>query len=182
MCLKNNKQKEFHNKDIVTICNDEKKKFWYFRFWSNFYKRHSRMKKRNVAVSGNEKNSSETKEPCHFRCINCGRGACDLFKDYNNGIIKMKHCVINIFFLIFNICFDKLMSLALNGYLNISYLQEWKRILTTYLVPLLKILLIQWGKGLCNFDMYIYMYSIFEHASPSREQRSRRFDQFVVNK
>lgn len=84
------------------------------------------MKKRTVAVSGNEKNSSETKELCHFRCINCGRGASDLFKDYNNGIIKMKHCVINIFFfLIFNICFDKLiMSLALNGYLNMSDLQE----------------------------------------------------------
>nr|XP_022329190.1 protein ARV1-like isoform X1 [Crassostrea virginica]XP_022332850.1 protein ARV1-like isoform X1 [Crassostrea virginica] len=28
-----------------------------------------------------------------FRCINCGRGASDLFKDYNNGIIKMKHCI-----------------------------------------------------------------------------------------
>lgn len=51
-----------------------------------------------IAVSGNEKNFPETKEPCHFRCINCGRGASDLFKDYNNGIIKMKHCVINIFF------------------------------------------------------------------------------------
>lgn len=58
------------------------------------------MKKRNVAVSGNEENSPETKELCHFRCINCGRGASDLFKDYNNGIIKMKHCVI-FFFLIF---------------------------------------------------------------------------------
>lgn len=158
----------------------KKKSLWYFRFWSNFYKRHSRMKKRNVAVSGNEKNFPETKEPCHFRCINCGRGASDLFKDYNNGIIKMKHCVINIFFLIFNICFDKLMSLALNGYLNISDLQEWKHILTTYLVPHLKILLIQWDKGLCNFDMH--MYSIFKHASPSHEHRSRQFDQFVVNK
>lgn len=58
------------------------------------------MKKRNAAVCGNEKNFPETKEPCHFRCINCGRGASDLFKDYNNGIIKMKHCVINIFFLL----------------------------------------------------------------------------------
>lgn len=70
------------------------------------------------------------------------------------------------------------MSLALNGYLNISNLQEWKHILTTYLVPLLKILLIQWDKGLCNFDMY----SIYKHASPTHEHRSPQFDQFVVNK
>lgn len=56
------------------------------------------MKKRNVVVSGNEKNFLEIKELYYFWCINCGRGVSDFFKDYNNGIIKMKYCVINIFF------------------------------------------------------------------------------------
>ncbi|XP_062601364.1 protein ARV1-like [Saccostrea cucullata] len=28
-----------------------------------------------------------------YRCINCGIGSSDLYKDYRNGIIKMMHCV-----------------------------------------------------------------------------------------
>ena len=40
-----------------------------------------------------ERRMTDRPKQLQFRCINCGRGASDLFKDYNNGIIKMKHCV-----------------------------------------------------------------------------------------
>lgn len=121
------------------------------------------MKKRNVAVSGNEENSHVTKELCHFRCINCGRGARDLFKDYNNGIIKMIHCVNILFwFYLFWPCIFECV-------LNINDRQDWKHVLTINLVPLLKIYWFNYARALCpcNFVRHAAInssYSIFKHA------------------